>query len=683
MIPMSKDKELEMLGKLAPLNILSDKEREQLLQEVSVERLNQGGYLFREGDTDPENVYLLSGKVSLLKGKNEVEVLMGNTDTARFALAHQFPRQHTARAKSRIEYVRINSHRLSELVENARIDAYKAEKPENTEAEDWKSLLLQSRIFQLIPRANIQHVMNRMQETVVSKDEEIIHQGEEGDYFYFISKGCCSISQKSLGSRQIELAQLGPGDSFGEDALLSDNLRSSTVMMLTDGVLMRLSKDDFINFIKYPLATTVKFTDAHKITAANGVWLDIRSPEEYQQRHMGGSINLPLNSLRFQVSSLVPGRQYVIYCQDGHYSAVAAYLLLERGFDAAILSGGVKSIPEEKLIYRDIQSQEHGAKVVNLRPGVQAETVQYKQLMVQRDEADARAQTLENRLCELREAYKHIQQKHAGKVGLLEQQLNQLRSEKKEQEAELEILLTTAQEQDQIKSAELQSLQSQLEHLQQQLVVAEEEKEKTLRQLEEQFMQSNMMGASTLICADSIELDGAIQLQAGHGPIQATEELQENELALQNALSRLEEQTVSTIDVVDQEVLRQELEQLRLAIKERSNEMEQAIQEQRSLEDALEDRDAHLELVKQEMEQQKVKLESTTMRYAKAVEAHRHAEVMIKRLKKQSQAKQVHKFAAIVESDDTGWNGRQIKTGFLGMLMGGLICFFVLNVLMG
>jgi len=366
MAPTPKDKELSLLKKLSPLNTLSERELKQLLQETSIEYLNRGEYLFREGDTDPENVYLLSGKIALLKGETEVETLTGNTDTARFAIAHQFPRQHTVRANSRVEYIRINSHKLSEMVENAHVNAYKAEQSENREAQDWKDLLLQSRIFQLIPRTNIQHVITRMEEMIVHANEEIILQGEEGDYFYLISEGRCSVSQKAPDSHQpIEVAQLVPGDCFGEDALLSDNLRSSTVSMLTDGVLMRLSKDDFINLIKHPLATTISFADACKLTAANSIWLDIRSPVEYQLGHMDGSINLPLNSLRFQLSSLAPGRQYVIYCQDGRYSTIAAFLLLERGFDAVILNGGVKSIPEKMLTRREILPQEKGAKIVD------------------------------------------------------------------------------------------------------------------------------------------------------------------------------------------------------------------------------------------------------------------------------------------------------------------------------
>ena len=43
----------------------------------------------------------------------------------------------------------------------------------------------------------------------------------------------------------VYLAELGMGDTFGEEALISGAHRNATVTMITDGVLMRLGKDDF------------------------------------------------------------------------------------------------------------------------------------------------------------------------------------------------------------------------------------------------------------------------------------------------------------------------------------------------------------------------------------------------------------------------------------------------------
>ena len=48
------------------------------------------------------------------------------------------------------------------------------------------------------------------------------------------------------------LAELKTGDSFGEEALISESTRNATITMITDGVLMKLAKDTFVELVKKP-----------------------------------------------------------------------------------------------------------------------------------------------------------------------------------------------------------------------------------------------------------------------------------------------------------------------------------------------------------------------------------------------------------------------------------------------
>ena len=47
------------------------------------------------------------------------------------------------------------------------------------------------------------------------------------------------------GNEDLVLANLRPGSTFGEDALISESARSATVTATSDGMLMRLSRKDF------------------------------------------------------------------------------------------------------------------------------------------------------------------------------------------------------------------------------------------------------------------------------------------------------------------------------------------------------------------------------------------------------------------------------------------------------
>jgi rhodanese-related sulfurtransferase len=138
------------------------------------------------------------------------------------------------------------------------------------------------------------------------------------------------------------VAELGKGDAFGEEALVSDNKRSATVTMKTDGQLLRLNKKDFVELLKAPLITQVGRAEAIARLKAGGVLADARLPSEYQFDHVKGAINLPLSEIRQSLTSLDKSKTYVMYCQTGRRSSAAAFILVQNGFDAVVLDGGTR-----------------------------------------------------------------------------------------------------------------------------------------------------------------------------------------------------------------------------------------------------------------------------------------------------------------------------------------------------
>jgi uncharacterized membrane protein len=74
----------------------------------------------------------------------------------------------------------------------------------------------------------------------VAAGEVVIHAGDAGDRFYVVSSGGLTID---AGSQTIDA---GPGDFFGEIALLQDVPRTATVRAITDARLYALERDDFV-----------------------------------------------------------------------------------------------------------------------------------------------------------------------------------------------------------------------------------------------------------------------------------------------------------------------------------------------------------------------------------------------------------------------------------------------------
>jgi rhodanese-related sulfurtransferase len=174
--------------------------------------------------------------------------------------------------------------------------------------------------------------------------ETIIQQGAEGDYFYVIVSGKCQVARETpLNRSGLKLAELDVGDTFGEEALIAEAKRNATITMLTDGVLMRLNKQDFRELLNEPLVQWRTYHEACDIVAQGGRWLDVRLPSEHQNLAIEGSTNIPLYFIRLKMSTLDQSHKYVVYCDTGRRSSAAAFILVEHGFDAYVLRGGLDS----------------------------------------------------------------------------------------------------------------------------------------------------------------------------------------------------------------------------------------------------------------------------------------------------------------------------------------------------
>jgi rhodanese-related sulfurtransferase len=202
--------------------------------------------------------------------------------------------------------------------------------------------LLQTKAFHKIPPANIQAIFMRLQQVNFKAGDVVIKQGDEGDFFYVITRGKCVVTRETpLNKEGIRLAELQVGDTFGEEALISEAKRNATVTMETDGSLMRLGKDDFRKLLNEPMLDWVDAAGAEKVIQEGGQWLDVRLPSEFEAYHNEGAINVPLYFIRLKLKTLDSSVKYVVCCDTGRRSSAGAFILNERGFQTFVLKGGL------------------------------------------------------------------------------------------------------------------------------------------------------------------------------------------------------------------------------------------------------------------------------------------------------------------------------------------------------
>jgi hypothetical protein len=110
--------------------------------------------------------------------------------------------------------------------------------------EEQLRLLSANQIFAPLPPPTLEQLAESLDEVRVEPGRVVVRQGEGGDRFYLVRDGTMRVA---VNGRDVQT--LGPGDSFGEIALLRDVPRTASVIADTDAVLYALDRDTFISSV--------------------------------------------------------------------------------------------------------------------------------------------------------------------------------------------------------------------------------------------------------------------------------------------------------------------------------------------------------------------------------------------------------------------------------------------------
>jgi len=97
----------------------------------------------------------------------------------------------------------------------------------------------------------------RMEDLQVPKGSLIFRQGDAGDQMFLIGDGRVRLFLESEGNQK-EVGVLGPGDFFGELALLRDAPRSATAEAVEDTTLLPIGRDVFAMLVQDDLDTVFR-----------------------------------------------------------------------------------------------------------------------------------------------------------------------------------------------------------------------------------------------------------------------------------------------------------------------------------------------------------------------------------------------------------------------------------------
>ncbi len=149
---------------------------------------------------------------------------------------------------------------VAAVVSVALIGHYSIQRP----ADDVRRKLADIPIFAGLPPARVETAITRATIKPMAAGAPIIRQGDDADLFYVIVQGTVEVTQVDAQGQQRTLREMKPGDFFGEIGLLSRVPRTASVTALTDGELIALDKQTFLDLVEEGPGLTYRLLDLRR-----------------------------------------------------------------------------------------------------------------------------------------------------------------------------------------------------------------------------------------------------------------------------------------------------------------------------------------------------------------------------------------------------------------------------------
>lgn len=105
-------------------------------------------------------------------------------------------------------------------------------------------------LFKGMSNENLENLVQLTTRKTFPKDTTLVEENEIGDSMYMILSGRVKVANIAQDGKEVILSVLGPGEFFGEMALLDSEPRSATVITLAKTEMMVLRRKDFLQLLE-------------------------------------------------------------------------------------------------------------------------------------------------------------------------------------------------------------------------------------------------------------------------------------------------------------------------------------------------------------------------------------------------------------------------------------------------
>ena len=333
------DSQLRILKGLSPFSALSDADFTKIAARGEIKHQPAGALIFKRFSHDADSHWLLTGRLNLVNDAFENRAFT-ETDSQTYGAVDDF-QPHTVSAVCEEPCAVFTLPKSVQGEIETLLEAAASTAENSLSTGNWMERLLSTPLFEFIPPTNIQALFKRFKTRQVTSGEIIIKQGDPGDFFYMIKTGAVSVHVEMNGKVN-QVAKLTAGQSFGQDALVSDLPRNATVMATAPCELGMLTEADFEDLLLNPVIEVITPAEIEESVRVHGTQvqiLNLYQPDEPQPEAIEDELAIPFMALRNHIHEL---STEIVYAVRGPASPkinlLGAYLLNEAGHTAYVLA---------------------------------------------------------------------------------------------------------------------------------------------------------------------------------------------------------------------------------------------------------------------------------------------------------------------------------------------------------
>ncbi|MCJ8277584.1 MAG: cyclic nucleotide-binding domain-containing protein [Bdellovibrionales bacterium] len=256
-----------LVGLIQKTTLFSQCERavaENILTHSTLENVQEGIKILKEGTTSSDFYILLAGEVGIYKNRECLAYLTPLSVFGESAAVFEKVRNADVITTNTCWLLKINASKLVNTQSPETFEAYKGLKSKLI----LNQTLAANPLFQNVPSDVMQLFISQCRIEKYAKEQSIISQGETSGDFYFILQGSVSIIKDG-----IPVTSLSEGDHFGEVAAVFHQPRTASVLTESNSTFLVLSQKSLFDVLcsHFKLAIAVEQKASARMKSTSNV----------------------------------------------------------------------------------------------------------------------------------------------------------------------------------------------------------------------------------------------------------------------------------------------------------------------------------------------------------------------------------------------------------------------------